>query len=533
MLAARRFYISASVCYNFVQYSAEQDPTNNVTEPSPRGPQSSTNVVKSLLLQLFDQTLGNADFFKLLCDAYIRIEKRGESNGESLLWSILRQQAMELGLKQSSTELLIVIDALDKIEGGKIAAVKVRTQIHQVVSQNQRFRCIILCRPIFDDDDDDDDGGYDRGKFGPDTLGDDIRHFLRISIQKSTRLTFLTKQEMSTVITRALQCSLESFVAAKFFIALIEMQQSYQKIMVAIQTIPNTVLGLIDRLIMQINFEDPQVKNVMSWMLASQRIMTLQEIEMMTDVSFAAGSLSHDNASHFFRTSCASLVEVVGNRIQFTHPSVKDHLTKLGNDSTISLGLTSAHKIALRRSLEYIKLQLHDMGEGMPVFDVSGSSLDKGMRNHIEDNHLLEYCILYYLSHYRESRIDTITTDFKTVWTDSPQVAQCEWHYWHLQVTGIPLEERLQQALKFRRSIFGSRSRSVIQTLINLSVLHISSSQQLKALPYLGEAWSLALEQFGKNASICRQLALKYSEILSIQSTTEFSFNNWTERLFE
>ena len=165
--------------------------------------------------------------------------------------------------------------------------------------------------------------------------------------------------------------------------------------------------------------------------------------------------------------------------------------------------------------------------------DVSGSSLDQEMLNLIEDNHLLEYCILYYLSHYRGSRTEIMTTDLKTVWTDSPQVGQCEWHYWHLQVTDTPLEQRLQEALNFRRSIFGSRSRSVVQTLINLSILHISSSRQLKALPYLGEAWGLALEQFGKNASICRQLALKYSEILSLECTTEFSFNDWTERLFE
>lgn len=502
-----------------------------ITEPSPRGPRSSTNLIKSLLLQLFEQTLGNADFFKSLCDAYIKIEKRGELNGESLLWSILKQQTMELGLKQSSSELLIVIDGLDKIEGGKEAAIKVRTRIHEVVSQYEQFRCIILGRPIFDDDDYGSDCHH--GTFDHGNLNEDIRHYVRISIQTSVRLTFLTKQEMSAVIERALQCSLESFVAAKFLIALIEMQQSYQKITVAIQSLPNTLLGLIDRLIMQINFDDPQVKNVMSWMLVSQRVMTLQEMEKMIDARFATGSLGHSNASQFFRTSCASVIEVRENTVQFTHPSVKDHLIKLARESTISLSPISAHKTALRRCLEYIKHELHDTGEEMPTLDDSDSLVDKQMLSHIENDRLLEYCVLYYLNHYRESHLETIIGDLKTVCTDSPQVVQCEWHYWNLKLTGMSLEQRLQQALQFRRSVFGNQGRSVVQLIIDLSTLHISSGRQLQALSYLAEAWSLALKQFGKNASICRQLALKYSEILSAHSTADFSFEHETEDLFE
>jgi hypothetical protein len=476
---------------------------------------------------LFERSVGNIDFFTDLCDAYTQIEHKVVPDGESLLWSVLKQQ-----IARQSSEVLIILDGLDKIEGGTKTALRVRARLHEIVTQRHNLRCIVLCRPIFD--------GYPPGcwsfPLGPGSMVKDIRHFLDQSIRRSTRLTYLRKQEMEWVIRRALERPVPSFLEANLYVAYIELHQTFEEITSALRSVPNSLPELIHQLIQHIDFKKPHNMTILSWLLVAERPMTFEELEIMMDTNFAAGGLGPD-AAQFLRASCAGLVELRGATIQLLHPSLKDHLLNLGASSKLSFNPNTAHRHALLRCLEYIKHHLHEFNDAVLTYDESGRDINKKLLNRVQNDSLLEYCIRYYIIHYEKSNLDKDgkTSDFRMACVDSPALPQCERFYWQTQASSNELEQFHRRALQFRRVIFGRQSRSIVQNLITLAMLSVSSSAPVRALPPLCEAWSDARDLLGNRAAVCKKLAQKYCEIFSTQTKTDFEFEKGAEveQLFE
>ncbi|KAH8423600.1 uncharacterized protein LDX57_001360 [Aspergillus melleus] len=465
-------------------------------EPSLRGRRTSTDLVKSLLLQLFDRSVGDASFFKSLHDVYFN---RGDDE-ERRLWSILQQQAFRLMTKSPGEELLLVIDGLDKIEGDKV---QVRTLLHDVVKKHQSHRCIIFSRPVFDGNHSPDCVHYE---ITSNVLRDDIRYLVKTRIEK---ISWLRNNVgfIQLVTERALQ--LGSLITAHLLVSLLESQESYREAIIVLKSIPTTPLGLIDFMIMRVNFEEPLVKNLLTWLLVSERVMAQGEIETMLDPRFIAGSFNI-HASEFLHTSCASLIEIQEGLVQFIHPLIKERFLQLGRESIIPLSPRSAHQVALWRCLEYIKHRLPDIPE--INLTLAEPDIRDQQISHVSNDTLLEYSILHYMKHYDEGRWET-TSDFRRAYLDSPLLAQCERYYWGLNFDGAILEQRHFLALNFRRAVFGGRSLSIVQNLITLSTLYQTPEHRGRTLAYLNEAWSLAIKLMGRDASICRDLALKYSEI--------------------
>ncbi|KAK1143878.1 hypothetical protein N8T08_005993 [Aspergillus melleus] len=461
-------------------------------EPSLRGRRTSTDLVKSLLLQLFDRSVGDASFFKSLYDVHF---SRGDDE-ERRLWSILQQQAFRL----MSEELLLVIDGLDKIEGD---IVQVRTLLHDVAKKHQSHRCIIFSRPVFDGNHSPDCVHYE---ITSNVLRDDIRYLVKTRIEK---ISWLKNNVglIQPVTERALQ--LGSLITAHLLVSLLESQESYREAITVLRSIPTTPLGLIDFMIMRVNFEEPLVKNLLTWLLVSERVMAQGEIETMLDPRFIAGSFNL-HASEFLHTSCASLIEIQEGLVQFIHPLIKERFLQLGRESIIPFSPRSAHQVALWRCLEYIKHRLPDIPE--THLTLAETDIRDQQISYVANDTLLEYSILHYMKHYDEGRWET-TSDFRRAYLDSPLLAQCERYYWGLKFDGAMLEQRHFLALNFRRAVFGGRSLSIVQNLITLSMLYRTPEHRGRTLTYLNEAWSLAIMLMGRDALICRDLALKYSEI--------------------
>ncbi|KAI9045413.1 tetratricopeptide repeat protein [Aspergillus affinis] len=91
-----------------------------------------------------------------------------------------------------------------------------------------------------------------------------------------------------------------------------------------------------------------------------------------------------------------------------------------------------------------------------------------------------------------------------------------------ITVDGALLEKIHLLALDFRRAVFGGRSLAIVQNLITLSRLYQNSEHHGRALTHLNEAWTLAIKLMGRDAPICRDLALEYSEIYTNRPGIEF-----------
>jgi hypothetical protein len=464
------------------------------------------------------------DLFNELCKAY---EQKQSPETESLLWSILKKEALKATADHGFTSLLIVVDGLDKIEGGNAAALTVRNLIYDIVMQSPTLRCVILSSPIFDDCC---DPGVHHYPVDPSINRADIRFYIEKQLRSSRCLRFLTSMEMDVVIERALRCHIPSFTEANLLVAYIELQQTYQAISSALQTVPSTKVQLIEHLIGHIDSSKTRVRNVFYWLMVSKRLMTVRELEIMTDSNFLNGTFGAD-PSHFLRDASASLIEIRDGTVRFIDPLVKSTLLKFDGRSHDSLSVKSAHKFALQRCLEYLKRHLKATGE--ITMDVLDQSVDQKLQDQIAADRLLEYSIRYYIVHYSECRLDGVLANFKDAYIDSPQLAHFEQFYWHLEVSGEELEHLHQGALDFRKAMFGGLSQSVIQNLITLAMLKILAGKHVKALGLLGEAWSSARQLLGEKSLVCRGLAHKYSEIFLKLSEVDEEIETFVEELFE
>lgn len=464
------------------------------------------------------------DLFNELCEAY---NQRQYPETESLLWSILKKETLKVTAAHGFSSLLIVVDGLDKIEGGNKAALTVQNLIYDIVMQSPALRCVILSSPIFDGCC---DPGVHHYPVDPSINRADIRFYIEKRLRSSRRLRFLTSMEMDVVIERALRCHIPSFTEANLLVAYIELQQTYQAILSALQTVPSTKVQLIEHLIGHIDFSKTRVKDLFYWLMVSKRLMTVRELEIMTDSNFLSGTFGAD-PSHFLRDASASLVETRDGTVRFIDPLVKSTLLKFNGRSHPSLTAKAAQKFALQRCLEYLKRHLKVTGE--ITMDVLDQSVDKKLRDQISADRLLEYSIRYYIVHYSECRFDGVPADLKDAFIDSPQLAHCEHFYWLLEVFGEELEHLHQRALNFRKAIFGGLSQSVIQNLITLSMLKITAGKHFKALGFLGEAWNIARQLLGEKSLVCRSLAQKYSEVFFELSEVDEGTEAFAEELFE
>jgi hypothetical protein len=400
---------------------------------------------------------------------------------------------------------------------------KILQKLHDLVSQRQKFRAIVLSRPLCGAEDDNEKlPGVCHHPIDPCVWEDDVRRYIELSLRHSARLDFLTSTEMDQVVRRAIEVNITSFQMANLLIAFIEMERTYQRIVLALRTVPDTRLGFVDHLMMHIDWTHPLVKSLISWLLVTQRNLSMSELEQLMDPTVASG-FSGPNAARTLRESCACLIEIRDDTIAFIDPMMKNHFLNLGNQSRIPVTKLDANQFVLRRCLEYMNSRLRELGNTTPSLDGPDSKSGDAPANPASIDPVLDYCISFYIQHYSSESLKSMTGDWKSLYLDSPRLAQWEYSYWKDQCDNETQESWHKRALEFRKSVIGENSRAVIQTLINLAKLSLSNANPTKALPYLCEAWKIAISVMGNQAAICKDVAHKVAEIVACHCGSEYS----------
>jgi hypothetical protein len=452
-------------------------------------------------------------FLNRLCEAYIEVERKKIPNPEVLLWSILSKNLIKY-----SSEIFILIDGLDKIEGGISVAVRVRSALYEICTQRRHSKCVILSRPIFVDF----PPGCGHFQIEPQAIYKDLQFYLHRRIKQSAKLSFLTIKEVDEILKRSKERTLTTFLEVNLFVAWLELHRSFDEISYNLRHIPKTLADLIDFLIMRIDFRNSKIKTLLSWLLVAEKTMTVQELLTLLGPELQLRLESIDNSAIELQKLCPTLLQIRGVTIQFVHPIVKERLLDLASKWKISMHHLDAHVTALVSCVSYIKQHIGGAGE-VPTFDDSDDNIDKELKGRIVADPVLEYCIRYYIVHYERSKLSAehVHTKLGDYYVDSIDLAQCERFYWRTQAYGAALEALHDRALQLRLVVLGNNSRSVVQTLITLAFLEIKTGSSLRALKYIGEAWKVSRSLPGDMIVVGRQLAERYFEIYQ----TEVSIN--------
>ena len=238
---------------------------------------SPTTLIKRLLLQLFDCSLGHVPLYSSLCEAYDQIERQRIGEGDAMLWSILKEQFV-----QSRQPLLVIIDGLDQIEGGLATALRVRAQLRDVVSSRPESRYIILSRPIFKEP----VPWMKDVPMDSAVIARDVRMYIEQEIRRLSAFCQYSAFEQETIIRKVREKTGHSFLEARLLTRYLELRTSYSDVIRCIGRIPSSLANLVDHLLLRVDFTDTKTVGLFSWLLVAESAFTSEQLEQVCGMRF-------------------------------------------------------------------------------------------------------------------------------------------------------------------------------------------------------------------------------------------------------
>ena len=501
----QRFYLLVLVSGRKRRYSGDTWLTQQ-TDPVMASRRTSLSVIKGLLLQLLDGSVGDISLFGALCKAFEQSDEMLPSECEASLWSLLKEQ-----LVSQTVPVLMIIDGLDQLDGDSTSIDRVRGRLCDIAKQRSDLRCIILVRPntiqpcpgVFD--------------YGMDMslILKEVRHYLRDVTSRSTKLSQYLKHERDIILRRILERNIGSFLEAKMLIRILELENSYNSVLRTLGKIPSSLTGIIDYSITNLDFNQQDTVRLLSWLLCNERVFTAAELATVTgiqlqDIPSQATTLSLEHTSF-----CGAIVEIRLGKVQFVHPLVGQRLRELSADRKIPLKIKEAYKLITLQSIQYIRSRLPPDSE--PAFRNLSSSSFSELYSRLYNDRLFSYCVTSYHDSFERSSLNdsgesraSCLIELKKELPDSPLLVLAE--YAQLQISHDSIEQNLLKAFNLRKSVFGRRSRSAIQSLAALAHLQMKEKLNSLALSSLAEAWHLARDTYGDTNRVCRECAEVYRE---------------------
>ncbi|KAF2279901.1 uncharacterized protein EI97DRAFT_105100 [Westerdykella ornata] len=485
---------------------------------------SPLSLIKSLVLQLLDRRIGREGLLARIAKAMEHAQNGCPSSEvEATLWS-----ALEASL--DNRKLLILIDGLDQLAGSRIGNPQILETLHRITKSRRNVKAIILSRPVSEA----------ARKHCQEFLvledlqesSNDIRNYVEDFIQHNANLRNLTESEKSEIVRQFAESSHRSFLWAELQLQAIEHENSAAAILKACQTAPKTVDEYIDHLTAtRLDAKRMETKNILSWVLAAERPLTLKEIKALLEVNpdeCAFRPYSGD-VEALIRQLCGSIVVIQDNLAYLRHPSIRERLlaTTSAGSKGLVIDLKEAHKSLATRSLTYCKINLlphDDLDPQVEFYDT------KEMAESFGRHALFEYAARYWILHFRSSSLYdkstkkfNLSAQFKICFAATVRLALYEGSCLGRQYIAVEAETLQDLAFSIRRTLLGERSAAVLQSLL----MELRIGKGFKDAHVLSE---YSYEAFKVSRHVCAEsvvLALaeffiKYSASLEISKHKEF-----------
>lgn len=473
---------------------------------------STITLLKVLLLQLLDSSVGDKDLVEGLWGVYEKIEKQHADNPEALLWRTLADS-----LIRQTSDTVIVIDGLDKIDGGDKAALYISEEIRKICVQRHNLRCVLFSRPFYPG------SALPHGFCGlpvdPTVTRGDINRYIEIWIARSEIFLLLKAEERRALIKLLCDLNIGTFVDAKLLLQLLERELNYEAMIRILQGTPRTSTEMIRLLCAHINYTKKGVLEILSLLLVSQRPLKLKEVKTWLEIGLKTGSAAQvKDIREYISNAVGFVVEVRGGMVDFVHPSIKEYLLSVNR---FPANIRDVHKDMLLRCLTYIKRNLRDLEMDPSVGDSPASDALHTFQRSVDEDSVLEYALQYYLVHFSASSLFQASGDHKTppefraCFPDSVLLAFMERTVFEASLHLAEAEESHRLALHLRKSTFGSHGKSTIQSYINAGRCRQKLSKPGSAADSFFEAWTLCqllLEKYGRP---CIAIAKAYIDIVN------------------
>ena len=450
-----------------------------------------------MLRQLLDQSVGNIDFVSELNIISQHSQHETVARTEHLLWELLAKEC-----SKASGYVAIVVDGITSGDGTTAIGDELLAKLQELTSNCESVRCLALTDP---DAVHAVSGGVQVYTLSHADIRRNARLFLQGAVAASATLSVLSAHIRQEISRHILERQWTSLLEAKLILRLLESEHDIVRMPDIICKTPKTVHGIIDHMILKIDFANAEMQTLLSWLLVSKRPVEVLELEQH-------GSISVSNWLRRIRsgrpvssnTSLAGIVTVSSNgHVQFVDSVVKARMHYMSLHGKIPLSLHSAHRRValdcLKHAREGFSLRQHQKVD--LVFQDPVRSKWAVSSSYADMDNLLVYSVRNWYDHYEESLTSSeklsrhVPSEISSLLPDSILMSLAEWHYLRAKHQHSGLGIALNKILTLRKLVFGASSPSVIQTAINLA--HYEKRSGKVSLERLIDAFEGTVTAFG------------------------------------
>jgi tetratricopeptide (TPR) repeat protein len=346
----------------------------------------------------------------------------------------------------------------------------------------------------------------------------DIQHITKHSLHGCEHFEKHNEHEQEAIVEKLAHAAKGNFLWVQLVANKLKRATSHEAFTKAVNSAkesPKSVEELIHGLvsIATSEFTKPEAVQLLSWLLVSERPLTLVEIKGLVQVDLQKKTLvdRKGDIAEEINSSYGALLRVERNIVRFRHGAIREYLVTMQTKGDKFHTIPIAQTDFLKRILAYSKLRLKDPHsvsfEHPELPDIDNLFLHNG---------LLEYASRNWISHFHKSSFYKPTgsfgfpEDFKNIFPGSVQFAMTEWSCWSSQYSSFDIVKMYNLALRIREDIFTANHESVLQCLI-------FSGKLYRKLSNFTEAGTCFYR-----ASRIGQSVLKAHSTITISCTTSF-----------
>jgi hypothetical protein len=463
---------------------------------SPDIPTTATSlaVVKNLLFQLLNIRVGNMGMYYALLRAYHQCRTSGDlATYEEHLWSALADT-----LKhpiEGGNDLIIVVDGLDEIAESQSASIQAAGSFNpsvllekliNITNGGRGVRLITLSSSIKMPSD---LIGFQH-QIKPEDVRDDLHAVALRQLVHNTHFHAKQPNEQEAMLDRIIQAANGSFLWTILVCQNLNSQKSgdaVTKTLASLQSSKPSVQDLVLKLFTSLETTN-HAKTALSWLMAAERPLTMEEIHTLFTVDTTRGTLSSQavdvNATIQTLKPLLTLHEHI---IRFKHPIIHTALHDFAKQKKIPIHLEESETDLLLRVLTYAKLTLRDQME--PTVENQDPTISDRLFN---QHHFLEYTVRYWVLHLQQSPLAPKpsgefkpTAELQKALPDATSLAILEQLVWDTQLP-IPQAIDLHKLVgTVRRVIFTENHPSVLQTYLAVATSYLLIDKPTEAQQYL------------------------------------------------
>lgn len=468
-------------------------------------------LVKTLLLQLLEQNVGNVALFRCLANV-TELDTNTDSadDAEDALWYTLDTAL------QGLENVVLVIDGLDSLEGDEAHKLEAFEHLHDIATKNKHnVRVILLSRPL--------STPWPKQTrqvvMTSQRTTQDVKHMARAWL---TRRGLGNKQEIEDISQQIAIRSKGSLTWADMSLRLLSKATTTAEITTAVKELPSTTDEILAKHVGSISLTG-DARLIISWLLVSKRPLSTVEIQALLELQLQKGlhQPRSTNIIEDINNACGSLVIIQDKTVRFRNESIRLHLLELSKKETKDteaalLSPDEANKDLTARLLLYVKICVTRNVESS-LDTISAQEVASLFKSHA----LLEYATRNWLSHFKRSsfyaggqiQVPAVTAQLKGVFPNSTLLARLEQRCWDRQTLAKKANASHVLALTVRQTSLGDSAQCVLQSCINVAQSYKKLSAPSDASKYFYKAAKIGQTVLGRTNELAVACAIKSLDI--------------------